>query len=261
MRDGTHSPYATSRLPLLPWQRRSGCALVNGRCTEEAQRGPCAVSLAAGDVPRVSTGCEAVPKKWAVLLGPANARNGVSAGAQGPVMSVRRLWGGVYSPPGLSPDPFTPLPYAPPVALRGVWWCGCSSRHLPAFGRFRVRRGGGGARKSMAAACESRRATVVWCRAAREGASNGREKGVAADGAGRWWGKGRKKSTERDERGSKSHVTFRTARTIGEKRRTCANAGCTGHPAALYIPGGRGNVVPIHSPAYLLGIDLVYSFK
>ena len=65
---------------------------------------------------------------------------------------------------------------------------------------------------------------------------------------GGWWGKGRKNSTERDERGSKSHVTFRPARTIGEMRRTCAtrpHTGCTGHPAALYIPGGRGNVVPI----------------
>ncbi len=47
--------------------------------------------------------------------------------------------------------------------------------------------------------------------------------GVAADGAEDGWGERKKEeSTERDERGSKSHVTFRTARTIGEKRRTCA---------------------------------------
>ncbi len=56
----------------------------------------------------VESGGDIPKKKMGALPGPANARNGVRPGAQGPVMSVGHVWG-VYSPPELALDPLHPL--------------------------------------------------------------------------------------------------------------------------------------------------------
>ena len=158
------------------------------------------------------------------------------------------------------PRPFTPSPIHPRLRFAVFVAVFVHPGVSPAFGRFRVRRGRRG--------CSKR-----WWWRVTGGGDGGGSLGAPGRGpaaAGRRGGSGwcremvveRKKEINRMQR-----ARFEKSRdfpNITDNRRKMPHmrhAGCTGHPAALYIPGGHGNVVPHHSPAYLLGIDLVYSIK
>ncbi len=186
---------------------------------------------------------EGGPEKMGGAPGPCKRQEWHSAGAQGPVMSVGHIWG-VYSPPELTLDLLHPPLSTPGRAAPCLSVCS----FIPALSRRSGVSGcaeGGGGRSKR------------WRRRASGGGDDGGgvgQPGRCPAAAGRRDGGG----WCREMMGERKKEINRTRRARFERSRDFPNitdhrrktphmrhAGCTGHPAALYIPGGHGNVVPI----------------